>query len=347
MVPLLSICIATMNRAAYLRSTLAGIAGQATRDVQVVVLDGGSSDATPEVVREFEAVLDLVYRRQPEPGGFDRDYDTAVSLASGEYCWLMSDDDALRPGAIDRVLRHLRDRSIGLVIVNASICNDDLSQVLKARFVDVGDDREYEPGDDERLFVEAGNYLTFIGCVVVRRAFWLQRERARYIGSLFIHVGVLFQAPLPARSLFVAEPLIAIRYGHGYWSARAFEIWMFTWPELIWSFRFSDRAKAAVCRQFPWMRPQALLLQRAKGSYTLSHYRRWLAPRRMSWRQRAAAITIAAMPVTVVNLLVSAALKLLVEDPGVALSDLENSRYMSLAALGLKALPRGRSSPTT
>src|SRR5262249_57418214 len=40
-------------------------------------------------------------------------------------------------------------------------------------------------------------YVSFIGCVVIKRDLWLNREKDRHIGSEFIHVGVIFQAPLP------------------------------------------------------------------------------------------------------------------------------------------------------
>ena len=322
-----------MNRDLYLRDTLEGIAKQATPDTEVVIVDGGSTDETAVVVESFRNRICLVYRRQAAPGGVDKDFDAAVSLASGAYCWLMSDDDELRPGALARVRSLLSSGKLSLVVVNASICNEDFSAVLNDRFVIAQEDRHYEVGEDERLFIDTGNYLTFIGCVVIRRALWLERQREPYFGSLFIHVGIIFQAPLPAPAVLVAEPLVGIRYGNAQWSARAFEIWMFKWPALVWSFRFSDAAKSAVCRRDPWARPQTLLLHRAKGSYTLSHYRKWLRTLMPSMLQRILARFIAVAPIMLVNVAVSLALKIFVPGSGVALTDLRNSRYRSLGAI--------------
>jgi hypothetical protein len=329
MAPTLSICIATMNRAAYLRETLEGIARQATPALEVVVLDGGSTDQTSDVVGEFGARMQVVFHRQDGPGGVDRDFDTAVSLATGEYCWLMSDDDALAPGAIELVLGRLADRSLSLILVNAAIWNRDFTGVLNERFVHADEDRRYDVGDDERLFIDTGNYLTFIGGVVIRRDVWMARQRESFYGSLFIHVGVIFQAPLPGPSLLVAAPLVGIRYGNAQWTGRAFEIWMFKWPGLVWSFRFSNAAKALVCRQAPWLRPQTLLIHRAKGSYTLKHYRAFLATRISSPVRRSVAMLIAVTPVILANLAASALLRLFYSDPGVALTDLRSARFSS------------------
>ena len=81
----LSVCIATFNRARYIGETLDSILAQATDDVEVVVLDGGSTDGTRDVVEEFARRHPrLRYVRQETNHGVDRDFDTAVHLATGE-----------------------------------------------------------------------------------------------------------------------------------------------------------------------------------------------------------------------------------------------------------------------
>ena len=83
------------------------------------------------------------------------------------------------------------------------------------------------------FFKDAASYFSFIGCVIIRRSIWMERQRERYFGSLFIHMGVIFQAPIPGRILVVARTLISIRYGNALWRAKEFEIWMFKWPDLL------------------------------------------------------------------------------------------------------------------
>ena len=64
--PLLSICIATMNRAGYLRETLEGLARQSAPELEVVVLDGGSTDATGPR-DEHASRLEPLLAVRPEP----------------------------------------------------------------------------------------------------------------------------------------------------------------------------------------------------------------------------------------------------------------------------------------
>lgn len=273
--PVLSICIATLNRAKFLPATLDALISQLTPEVEICVLDGGSKDATEEILTGYAARHpQLRYFRQATNMGLDQDFDRVVELAHGEYCWLMADDDLLNPGGIAAVLQAICRRP-SLVLVNAEVRNADLSKLLELSRLSLEEDRLYRPGDFSRLFADVGGYLSFIGCVVIQRSVWLERNRAAYFGSLFIHVGVIFQRPLPADAVVIAKPFIAIRYGVATWRSKEFEIWMFLWPRLVWSLdNISPAARRSVSPRETWKEAARLLFYRAKGSYGIAEYRR-------------------------------------------------------------------------
>ena len=324
----LSICIATLNRATFISATLESIIHQMTNRVEIVVLDGASTDATESVMRDIEKNCPhLRYIRLTENHGLDRDYNSAAEACTGDYVWLMTDDDLLMPGALDRVLRALDDAP-SLVVVNAEIRNADMSRVLQARRMSINADRWYTATDWDDFLAASGDYLSFIGCVVIKRSIWIEREKAPYFGTLFIHVGVIFQGPLPGRAMLIADPFISIRYGNAMWRPRQFEIWMFKWPNLIWSFpHLSDYAKASVCDREPWRDWKVLLLHRAKGSYALEEYRKWIAPRTQgSWNGRMAAL-IARVPGGLANTIAIFYGHLTRQGTRTGLIDLKASRY--------------------
>lgn len=323
--PQLSICIATLNRAAELARMLDSIVSQATDAVEIAIVDGASRDATPQVVAEIQGRFPHVrYLRLPEKGGVDRDYDRSVELATGAYCWLLSDDDILKPGAIAAVLEATRG-GYDLVVVNAEGRSADLERVIDDRRLQVQADRVWTPAEQEGFFAATAGYLSFIGGVVIRRDLWLSRERERFFGSAFVHIGVIFQSPLPGDIRVLAHPWIALKLGSAEWSARAFEIWMFKWPGLIWSFeRFSPAARAAVTRPEPWRRPSALLRYRARAAYGAAHYAQLLAPRLDSALARGLAWGVAHVPLWVANL-VGLAFYTIVRPSEVELLDLRTS----------------------
>lgn len=326
MKPRLSICIATRNRARFLESTLAHLGLVPGQPVEVVILDGASTDDTTAVVEQARAALAPIrYQRQEVNGGVDRDYASAVALASGDYCWLMSDDDYLAPGAIGRVLAALAGEP-SLVVVNAELRTPDMTAVLDPSRLGFSDDRCYEPGEHDRLFADTAGYLTFIGGVVVRRDVWMARARERYFGSGFAHLGVLFESPLPAAAIAIGEPLIQIRHGNISWSERAFSIWMFDLPGLIWSLdSVSERAREAVTPREPWRSPRNLLIYRTLGAYTKRELQRFIAPANPPFRVLMMAGLIARLPGPPLNL--AAVLYCLATRSRVALFSLQASRY--------------------
>lgn len=87
--PLLSFCNPTFNRAEFIGETLDSLLSQVTDEVEIVSVDGGSTDRTEEIVRGRARANELVkYVRQDRNGGVDRDMDQSVRSATGAYCWL-------------------------------------------------------------------------------------------------------------------------------------------------------------------------------------------------------------------------------------------------------------------
>jgi hypothetical protein len=150
--------------------------------------------------------------------------------------------------------------------------------VLHPRLLAIDADLEFDGASENKLFSLTGKYLSFIGAVVIRRALWMARAREPYYGSLFIHFGVMFQAPGIARARVLAEPLIRLRYGNSMWSPRGFDIWMRMWPELVWSFgRFSESDRARIVRRHPWQQARKVFMYRALGVYGIDLYRQHYA----------------------------------------------------------------------
>src|SRR6476469_4849580 len=70
-IPLISVIVATFNRAAWLREALATLVRQRTDgrfDYEVVVVDNASSDETRDVVENFQSPVAIRYLYQSQPG---------------------------------------------------------------------------------------------------------------------------------------------------------------------------------------------------------------------------------------------------------------------------------------
>lgn len=300
----LSICIATFNRAVFIANTLDSIIPQLTNDCEIVVTDNASTDNTEAVVLEYSRrCKHLRYIRQDTNKGLDRNYDSAVEHARGEYCWLMTDDDLVKPGAVARVLREL-DRDLSLVIANIDVMDYKLSKTLQPNLLRLTSDRLYGREEMDRQFVELDETTAFIGNVIIKQALWLGRERERFYGSMFIHVGMIYQEHLPGQALVIAEPLVGYRMGNTHTYAPMInEVFYDKWPSLVKSLAVSESARRQVRSAEPWRSLQWLLLLRGRGYYSLTEYRQWIRPRLGSKLERLTPVIIAMLPGVLINTL--------------------------------------------
>lgn len=281
----LSICIPTLNRGKFIGETLDSIISQAGNDVEIVVVDGGSKDGTEDVIKSCQAKFEnLRYYRPaesdltqnsvaPSNKGYDQDCNRAIELAKGEYCWILPDDDVLMPNAIRAVLDQL-ENGYSLILVNSELRNAKLSQVITNKRLPI--DRNAVYPDLESFFEKSIQYVSYAGAVVIERNLWLVRNRSDYFGTAFVHVGVIFQAPLPSPALIIAEPFISVRYSNAHWTSRAFEIGMVTYPTLIGSFVYiSQAARNKYTSLSPISGLVTMAIYRAKKQYSLVEYRKF------------------------------------------------------------------------
>jgi len=300
--PKLSICISTFNRAAFIGETLESIVSQATENCEIVVSDNASPDNTENVVGQYERRCScLRYIKHDTDLGMDRNYDRALELARGEYCWLLSDDDPLKPGAVASVLKALAN-DFSLVLVNSEARDASLSTIIQGRIHDIRADQVYEPTEMDRLFSDLKEYVQYLSAYVIKRDIWRERERERYYGSLYLFVGIVFQKCLPGKALVMAEPLMYSRFGNfSTFSPNAFEVFTINWSSVVWSLGISDVTKRKCVPKEPWRSPSLLLIWRAISGYSISEYRRCVRPRlRTAW-ERLIPLLIAVVPIALAN----------------------------------------------
>lgn len=276
---ILSICIATFNRANFISATLESIIKQVDKNIEIVIVDGASKDNTSKIIEPYLTKYSFIrYYRESKNLGVDRDYNKAVNYSNGKYVWLMTDDDLVKPGAIKKIIRSIINK-YNLIIINSEIKNLDMSRVFEERRLKIYRDKVYNKNEIEKFFIDTADYLSFIGSVVIRRDLWKKRDKKSYYGSLFIHVGVIFQHPAIHNIKVLSSPQLSIRYGNAMWKPKSFEVWMFNWPKLIWSFKsFSDDSKKKVCLEYPFLSPRILFQNRAQGHYSFYEFRRYIIP---------------------------------------------------------------------
>lgn len=196
----LSVCIPTYNFGRFIGETLASIISQATEDVEIVVLDGGSTDNTADVVERFQRSFPrLRYYRQDFKGGIDRDMAKSVELARGEYCWLFSSDDVMAKDAIERILRRMRSR-MDLYVCGFTRCTIDMKPIARHPILKFTSDAEFDLGSvpDRRAYFSTAQtttaFFSYMSSLVVRKDRWDSAGADEsFMGSCWGHVARIFR----------------------------------------------------------------------------------------------------------------------------------------------------------
>jgi abequosyltransferase len=174
----LSICIPVYNFGAFIGETLESIIPQASDEVEIVVVDGASTDNTPEVIRRLQQKFPrLNYFRLPKKGGIDRDMAKTVEFAQGEYCWLFGGDDIMRDGAIQRVLTELK-HSCDVYLCESILCNKDMSPIIRHNILNSKTERIFNLNNDadRRAYFSLANnsaaFFSFCSALIFRKSRW-------------------------------------------------------------------------------------------------------------------------------------------------------------------------------
>lgn len=138
-----SVVVPTYQRASFLQETVAGLLAQTLADVEIIVVDDGSTDHTPEVMSAFRDPRVQYIRR--EHLGMPDILNVGFAIARGEYLITCHDHDIYHPTLLEELAGTL-DRQPTAVYVHCGIIVVDPSGKRELRRF-IRDYPELMPGD--------------------------------------------------------------------------------------------------------------------------------------------------------------------------------------------------------
>lgn len=90
---LVSLVIPSFQQASLLRGALQSIKNQIFKDYEIIVMDGGSTDGTAAIVREFKQLPVTIYS-EPDNGIYDA-MNKGIARSTGDFIYFMGCDDRL------------------------------------------------------------------------------------------------------------------------------------------------------------------------------------------------------------------------------------------------------------
>lgn len=158
--PVVSIVVPSYNQAAYLEAALESALAQDYSELEVAVVDGGSTDGSVEIVRRYEDRL--AWWTSDRDAGQAAALNVGLARAKGELLGWLASDDTLLPGAVARVVgEFIRRPELDLVYGSALFVDESGNEIFPL---------EARPFDVERMVRTCQNHVVQPGSLFRRRA---------------------------------------------------------------------------------------------------------------------------------------------------------------------------------
>jgi len=112
--PLITIITVVFNGKRYLEETIKSVLNQTYDNVEYIIIDGGSTDGTLEIIQKYENAIDY-WISEPDNGIYDA-MNKGIILSSGEIIGILNSDDWYEDNTLEIVAREFyNNKSVELV----------------------------------------------------------------------------------------------------------------------------------------------------------------------------------------------------------------------------------------
>lgn len=128
--PLLSIVTPTYNRAGYIEDTILSVLGQSYKHIEYIVMDGGSTDDTINVLEKYRKRDGrLTYASGKDDGMYDA-INKGLAGATGDILAYINSDDLYTPGVLEAVVAYFgKHPDVDVVYGDTLVANCETGKV--------------------------------------------------------------------------------------------------------------------------------------------------------------------------------------------------------------------------
>lgn len=122
--PLISVIVVVYNTVQFLEKCLSSISGQTHRNVEIIIIDDGSSDGSTEVLENYCKKEDRSKLLKKKNQGVAAARNEGLRLASGEYIIFCDSDDYLEVNGIEKLLEKSLSECADITIGSYYVINE-------------------------------------------------------------------------------------------------------------------------------------------------------------------------------------------------------------------------------
>ena len=130
---LISVVIPSYNHAQFIRQAIRSIADQTYKNVELIIIDDGSSDSSIDVIaqtlREVE-VQNVIFQQQENRGAHDA-INNGILLSHGEYICILNSDDYFDSARLGKLLGFVTEEGKDFAFTEVNIVEEHQASQLK------------------------------------------------------------------------------------------------------------------------------------------------------------------------------------------------------------------------
>lgn len=199
----LSIIVPVYNVEKYLTQCVDSILEQHSCDIEIVLVDDGSTDGSGEICKAYKDKYEFIKVIHQQNQGLSSARNTGILNAEGEYLMFVDSDDVILENSLSCLIESVKNSKANVALVLPKELNEDLTKVIK----------EHKPFDfDEQavykaslildqMYLECGIAVTLAQTKIVSRKFLLEND-------LFFTKGIYHEDDDFLARLYLTNPTI-------------------------------------------------------------------------------------------------------------------------------------------
>ncbi|MBI2213020.1 MAG: glycosyltransferase family 2 protein [Acidobacteria bacterium] len=165
--PLVSVTLPVFNNERHLACAIQSVLDQTMNDLELVIVDDGSSDRSAEIVRRFDDRR-IVFHQQENQGGAAAT-NRAVEAASGRWIAHFAGDDVCHPRRLERQLQHIEETGRRASFTWVNFIDDEGAPVTSRHFASGWFNHpQRSRAEMVHWFFRRGNYLCTPSALIER-----------------------------------------------------------------------------------------------------------------------------------------------------------------------------------
>jgi glycosyltransferase involved in cell wall biosynthesis len=203
----ISLSIPQYNRINYLLKSLEMIEKQTYDDIEIVISDDCSTDNTEAEIKKLALTYryPIIYKKNEVNLGYDRNYRQSIELATGDYCFILGNDDTLfEPTSVEYLVDMLKQNNYP----DIGICNyqEQYNPDIYKRANITG-----IVGSGYEMALRYYSCFSFVAGIIYNRATFMKFNTARYDGSIYAQMSLGCVMISKGCTFFMVEKVLVLK----------------------------------------------------------------------------------------------------------------------------------------